>query len=107
MFEPSETTNRSFPEMDSAIPNLESQTQTISRQDVSLTFCSEPEPLPFTAMASFTIASPTKILSIPNEKTEQRRKRCRKGKTAIFTSSPYKAELEKRMALKTKKKKNT
>ena len=70
IFEPSETTNRSFSEMDSATPNLESQTQTISQQDVSLTSCSEPEPLPSTSIASFTIASPTEIVSIPNGKTQ-------------------------------------
>ena len=69
MFEVSETTNCSFPEVDFAIPKLESQTQTFSQQDVSITSCSEPEPLPFTSMASFTIASPTEIVSIPNEKT--------------------------------------
>ena len=62
IFEPSETTNRSFPE---------SQTQTISQQDVSLTSCSEPEPLSSTSMASFKIASPTEIVSILNEKTQQ------------------------------------
>ena len=97
MYEPSESTNRSFLEMESATPNLESQTQTISQQDVSLTPCSEPEPLPSTSLASYTTASPTKIVSIPNEETQQPRKLCRKGKTAILSSSPYKAELQKNM----------
>ena len=108
MFEPSETTNRSLPEMDSATPNLttKSQTQTISLQDLSLTSCSEPETLSPTSMVSFTSASPAEIVSISNEKTQQPRKRCRKVKIAILTSSPYKAELEKRMVLKTRKNKN-
>ena len=60
MFEPSKTTNRSLPEMDSATPNLttQSQTQTTSLPDVILTSCSEPETLSSTPMASYTIASP-------------------------------------------------
>ncbi|XP_065656764.1 uncharacterized protein LOC136082152 [Hydra vulgaris] len=108
MFESSETTNRSFPEMDSAIPNLttKSQTQTISLQELSLTSCSESETSSSTTMASFTIASPAEIVSISNEKTQQTRKRCQKSKTAILTSSPYKAELAKKMVIKTKKRKN-
>ena len=44
MFEPPETTNRSFSEIDSTTPNLESQTETISQQDVFLASCSESEP---------------------------------------------------------------
>ena len=105
MFEPSETTNRSFPEVGSATPNLttNSQTQTISLQDLSLTSCSESKTLSSTSMASFTNASAAEIVSISNEKTQQTRKRCRKGKTAILTSSPYKAELAKQMVIKTKK----
>ncbi|XP_065670994.1 uncharacterized protein LOC136089198 [Hydra vulgaris] len=76
MFEPSETTNRSFPEMDSATSNLttKSQTQIISLQELSLTSCSESETLSSTSMASFTIASPAEIVSISNEKTQQTRK---------------------------------
>ena len=108
MFEPSKTTNRSFPEMDSAAPNLttKSQTQTISLQNLSMTSCSESETLSSTSMASFTIALPAEIVSISNEKTQQTRKRCRKGKTVILTSSPYKSELAKQMVIKTKKRKN-
>ena len=68
-----------------------------------MTSCSEPETLRLTSMASFKIASPAETVSISNEKTQQPRKRCRKVKTAILTSSSYKAELEKRMVLKTKK----
>ena len=94
--------------MDSATPNLttKSQTQSISLQDVSLTSCSEPETLSSTSIASFTIASPAEIVGISNEKTQQPRRRCRKGKTAILINSPYKAELEKQKVLKTKKSKN-
>ena len=84
MFELLETTNRSFPEVDSTTPNLESQTRTISQQDVSLTSCPVPGPLPSISMAFFTIASPTEVVSIPNEKTQQSRKRCRKGKYYII-----------------------
>ena len=102
-------TGHNPPEMDSKTPNLTTkpQTQTISLQDVSLISCSEPENLSSTSMASFTIASLAEIVSISNEKIQQSRKRCQKDKTAILTSSPCIAELEKHMVLKTKKSKNT
>lgn len=44
--------------------------------------------------SSFKNASPKDILPIPAVQINEKRKNCRRGKTAIITSSPYKTELE-------------